>query len=288
MNRKIKSILSLAIIFFGIQVTYIPLVIVNEQLRHPPFALEIDPSEIPSGYSTSAVEGYADATQYFSVEGPTQYTEPPSYSAHWYKGSVSPWYLNPSTTTYLSVDIKTPNGLPGNGEFYYVLLSCIDSAGSYDQIGFSADYGHWGLTWSWTEVDFWGGYTYHYDPSAITLSTNTHYRFEMSLSNGYLTYSMSVGGWTEWTKTVYTGGTYFILNENAWVGIHLYTCFTNYEEIWYTDHQTPDFDFKFRNTQTASGYWDNWNVFDVNAPSGIGVTISTTHHYVYVTNPDAP
>ncbi len=208
----------------------------------------------------------------------------------WKKGSIAPWGgFNPPTTTYLSFDIKTPSSLPGSGEFYYVLLSVIDSAGSYDQVGFSADFGHWGLTWSWTSVDWLGGYTYHYDPSAITLAKNTWYKFEMAISNGYLTYSLVVGGWTEWTKTVYTGGSYFYLTNLVQVGIFTYPDFTNYEEVYYTDGDTPDFNFKFKNTQTSSDYWDDWNEYSAGSyPSGVGVTISETYHYVYVTNPDAP
>ncbi|MBD3158202.1 MAG: hypothetical protein GF309_05375 [Candidatus Lokiarchaeota archaeon] len=218
----------------------------------------------------------------------TDTPEPTVSGDGWYKGSIAYWYIFPPTSTYLSVEIKTPNGLCGSGEFYYVLLSCFDDAGSYNQIGFSADHGHWGLTWCWTEHDESGWIdTYHYDPSAIILDQDTNYHFEMSLDNGYLTYRLRVGGWIEWSKTVYTKGDYFILNRYAQVGWHTYMCFTNYEEVYDTDGQTPDFNFKFQNTQTANGYWDNWIELSQGAPAGVDVTISTTQHYVYVSNPDA-
>lgn len=240
-------------------------------------------STTPDNWSPYVLEGFT--SEWNSTDAPA----PTVSGGGWKKGSIAPWGgFWPPTTTYLCVDIKTPNGLSGSGEFYYVLLSCIDSAGSYDQIGFSACYGHWGLTWSWTSVDWLGGYTYHYDASAITLGSNTNYRFEMSLSNGYLTYNLVVGGWIEWTKRVYTGGSYFFLTCAVQVGIFTYDSFTNYEEVYYTDDQTPDFNFKFQSTQTLAGYWDSWNVYDIRAPAGVGVTISTTDHYVYVTNPDAP
>ncbi len=133
---------------------------------------------------------------------------------------------------------------------------------------------------------------YHYDASAITLSTDTSYMFEMYLNNGYLTYNLVVGGWINWTKTVYTGGSEFQLTDTWHVGIipwtGWYSCFTLYEEIYETDAQTPDFNFRFQSTQTAGGYWDSWNhLSSGNPPAGIGVTISTSYHYVWITNPDA-
>jgi len=217
-------------------------------------------------------------------------TPEPGFSAHWWRGTVCPWAMG--TTDYLCTTIRTPNGQPGSQEFYYVLISCFDDAGSYNQIGFSACYGHWGLTWSWTTPNWDGSMQYHYEASATTLSQDTSYMFEMYLDNGYLTYNLVVGGWTDWTKTVYTGGSEFQLTDTWHVGVipwtGWYSCLTLYEEIYETDAQTPDFNFKFQSTQTAGGYWDSWNQFSSeNPPSGIGVTISTSYHYVWITNPDA-
>ncbi len=195
------------------------------------------------------------------------------------------------TTQYLSTFIRTPNGEPGSDEFYYVLLSCFDNYASYDQIGFSADYGHWGLTWSWTTPNLDGSQTYHFDASAITLAPNTVYQFEMYISNGYLTFDLVVGGWTEWSKTVQTFGSQFELTDVWHWGLIPWAgwaeCFTLYEEAHQLDFPTPSFNFKFQSTQTLAGYWDSWNPLSSGCPPGIGVTISSSHHYVWITNPDA-
>jgi hypothetical protein len=68
---------------------------------------------------------------------------------HWYAGSVCTWSTN-HTARSISNTITIPYSQPRSDEFYYVLLSAWDNAGSYDQIGFSDYYGTWGLVYSWT------------------------------------------------------------------------------------------------------------------------------------------
>jgi hypothetical protein len=67
----------------------------------------------------------------------------------WYAGSQCTWNTSRSAQT-VGVTLTTPNSAPRSDEFYYVLLSVFDSAGSYDQIGFSNNHGSWGITNSWT------------------------------------------------------------------------------------------------------------------------------------------
>ncbi len=194
----------------------------------------------------------------------------------------------------LQVTIRTPNGDPGDNEFYYVLLSCFDNVGSYNQIGFSAINGHWGLTWSWTTHDFWGNLFYHYDADAKTLEKNTLYTFQMKFlpgSGDYMSYLLYEGGDLIWSKTVRNWGGYFILTDYVLVGFIIYKDTTNYEEVYETDADTPDFDFTFKSTKYYDNYvwkyFDDWNEFYHDAPPGVDVTISATWHYEQVSNPDA-
>lgn len=280
MKGESKSALRVVVIMLVISVAQFSISVYStyeQQVEPPPEAIQLTP------VSTNGSIAINETWMYQPPE--------PGFSAHWWKGTVCPWAMG--TTEYLTTYIKTPDGEPGDDEFYYVLLSCFDDAGSYNQIGFSAYNGHWGLTWSWTTHDFWGNLYYHYDASAITLDEDTTYQFEMYLDDGDLTYNLVVGGYTEWTKTVETGGSEFQLTNiwhvGSWPFSGWYTCFTLYEEVYDTDAKTPDFNFKFQSTQTLEGYWDDWDVYSAGSPpSGIGVTISETYHYVYITNPDAP
>ena len=227
--------------------------------------------EQTSNYAIPVIDGFSDV-EILNANGINISSAfvPSVSGGGWKKGSIAPSYWNPPTTTYLSVDITIPDDNPGSEEFYYILLSCIDSNGNGNQVGFSADYGHWGLTWCYTTHNWYGAYTYYYDPSAVTLTPGNSYRFEMFLSNGYLYFQLVVGGWTDWTKSVHTGANHFILNRFVQVGIYTYPCFTNYEEVFWTDATTPNFNFRFQNTQTLDDYWDSWIVYSARAPAGVG------------------
>ncbi len=274
MNKsKIKSLqfIGLVGILFGAQIALAFVLPVQANIGHPP----------PTAME---VQGQLSGNT-FRVES----TPPPGFSAHWYQGSIAPWSLFPPTSTYLSTSIKTPNGAPGSTEFYYVLLSCFNDIGSYCQIGFAAVDGHWGITWCWTE---WSGYTmiYNYDADAYTLSQNTQYNFIMYIAgDGDLEFSVYQGRTEIWDRSVNMDADYFLLTSTYWHGWGYPTlaCFTNYEEIYDTDAETPDFNFKFQYTTWTSGYWDSWNVLDVNSPPDCTTLISTASHYVWVINPDA-
>ena len=82
---------------------------------------------------------------------------------HWWAGTVSlHTYRN---AIYVSFQHTIPNKNPSTDEFIYVLISCYDTNGSYDQIGFVAnnDSGRWEIVYSWTTVNYVGGpLVYHF------------------------------------------------------------------------------------------------------------------------------
>ncbi len=104
----------------------------------------------------------------------------PSLSAYpgaplWYAGSACTWFTNHSAQT-IGMTITIPYSTPRSDEFYYVLLSAWDSAGSYDQIGFSNNYGTWGLTYSWTTGPA-NNLTFHYTANALAVITGSYIHF---------------------------------------------------------------------------------------------------------------
>jgi hypothetical protein len=115
---------------------------------------------------------------------------PPSFDAHWYAGSIYPTDAPPRRARIVSTRIEVPSSSPKSDEFYYVLLSAWDSAGSYDQIGFSNSYGVWGLTYCWTS-GLIGNPTYHYSPNARALSPGVTYTFSITVEGGVAHYAGS-------------------------------------------------------------------------------------------------
>jgi hypothetical protein len=158
-------------------------------------------------------------------------SEPPAYLAHWYAGSV---YLgateNKARTIYTSIEV--PNLMPRSDEFYYVLVSAWDSAGSYDQIGFSNTYGTWGLTYSWTNPT---ATTYYYSSNAKELSLGVEYTFYITTGGGltrFVVYQgtcddrVLVGGVPGcalvWSLVAPTGGNYLVV-QDYYAGYYGYT-----------------------------------------------------------------
>jgi hypothetical protein len=94
------------------------------------------------------------------------------YGGHWWAGSV---YRGKSQlSTWVTAAISVPSATPDSTEFYYVLLSIWDNTGSYDQIGFSDDYGVWGLTYSFTTGPC-TSLTYVYSPDVVALTPGQQY-----------------------------------------------------------------------------------------------------------------
>ncbi|MFI5419195.1 MAG: hypothetical protein ACHQ2Y_09945 [Candidatus Lutacidiplasmatales archaeon] len=162
------------------------------------------------------------------------------YFRHWYAGAQ---YSGPNrTASQLSVRVQLPDAVPSSTEFYYVLLSAWDSAGSYDQVGFSNDLGVWGWTTSFTTACA-GSYNYSANQRALT--PGVAYTFGMSLSNGTINFTVAAAGKTIASVTGTTGGTGFL--EQPWYSCGGTTWFgyENYEEVYYTVQKVPSFDFTF-------------------------------------------
>jgi|GEM_PF-3986863 len=204
----------------------------------------------------------------------------PSYTSHWYAGAV--WASsNQVTSTKLTTEIKIPSELPPSGDFYYVLVSVFDNGGSYDQLGISADFGVWGLTYSYTSNACAGSPTYYYNPGAISLKPGITYTFKMTFISGTLSFEVFQGTNQVWSLSVKTGGTYFVL-ANSYCGYYNYT---DYEEVYYTTYQPypsdssgAGFNFMFpvnKYYSSASFHSASWYAFlSGPAPTGVSTTIS--------------
>lgn len=220
---------------------------------------------------------------------------PPTYGTHWYAGSV---YLGaPGEATIVYASFKVPVSQPRSDEFYYVLLSVWDSAGSYDQIGFADNYGVWGLTYSWT-TGTPDNPTYIYTPDAITLIPG-EYTFSISTSDGFTTFSVvtgscdpatmstlpCTGGHRFWSLVAPTGGNYLRVQAYSFG----YYGYTDYEEIWDThaSHGSPNFNFFFYNNRWGStvdaSVYAQWNSWVTESMPG-NVVINVDGNTVYVHN----
>jgi hypothetical protein len=184
------------------------------------------------------------------------------------------------------MNIVVPTSAPGSDEFYYVLLSAWDSAGSYDQIGFSDDYGTWGLAYSWTSGTP-NNPIYHYSANAMALSLGTTYTFNITTVSGGTYFAVYQGSTIAWSYYAPTGGSYLILS-SAYSGYYDYT---DYEEVWQTSTPggAPAFDFYFYDnywiSTTKSSNAATWTAFSSAAPSNVVVVINGNS--VLVQNPGA-
>lgn len=261
----------------------------------------------PASVSFHNVEPpYATVLSYTPLDSNTATAPAPVVQGGgWKRGSIySLWVPAVIRASKVKFQMRIPNHVPGYHEFYYVLLSSFDSAGSYDQLGIACYLGEWNIAWCWTERDIWGFVTeYHYShdddniADRVVLPKYTYYYFTMEISYGYLTYIVDEIGGSDfyWSKTVQTGG-YWINLLRWWTMGWLYVMydgFTLYEEVYRTDTATPGADFKFKKTRyyeyligTYWKYFDGWAEYATGAhPGNVSITIQTTYHYVYVNNP---
>jgi hypothetical protein len=222
------------------------------------------------GQSFPVVSG---RTIFPTLAPPISPPQPPQYSTHWYAGSD---YQGPSETAQtINVTIRVPYSAPLSDEFYYVLLSAWTSNGSYDQLGFSNNYGTWGLTYSWTSgpVD---NPTYHYSSNAMPLSVGATYTFSITTEGGVTHFIAYQGSTQVWSLDAPTGGNYLVVS-SSYSG---YGDYMDYEEVWLTDTSggSPAFDFYFYdNYWLPIGGGENaatWTSFSSEAPSNVAVIIS--------------
>ncbi|MFQ5961962.1 MAG: hypothetical protein ACE5MG_11260, partial [Candidatus Methylomirabilales bacterium] len=189
---------------------------------------------------------------------------PPGFIAQWYAGAV---YLgNPTTTTSLQVDIQVPHDYPPSGDFYYVLLSVWDNNDAYDQIGFAATDGHWGLTWAALEVC---AEAIFFDPDAYVLSLGKTYTFKMEISAGLVTFSAYLGLTQVWSLSHFTGGTAFVLDDEYSCGGQTYRDYTDYEEVFdlvdeFEFGSLPSYSFFFSDNKAGGVSVTDWGRFTQN------------------------
>ena len=217
-------------------------------------------------------------------------SEPKAYGGHWYAGSVYCTSCASALTNWVLAEISVPSaGSSDSSEFYYVLLSIWDNAGSYDQIGYSGDNGVWGLTYSYTTGSC-SSPTYVYNPDYFSLTPGQEYLIAITTQNG-------PGTWLEVYTVSNTGAITLIFSLHAPTGATSpgleqasfycgYYDYTDYEEVYGTTTYTqPDpygapggFTWYFHeNCYGSSGCntytpWSAWKTS--NAPPGTKATIS--------------
>ena len=189
---------------------------------------------------------------------------PRVYSSHWWSGTDYSGLAR--NTTQAKVTLKIPDAVPSSSEFYYVLLSAWDNAGSYDQIGISNDYGTWGWTWSYTSNC---AGTFNYTPNQMALQRGVSYTFAMNISSKGLEFAVQkAGAWVGQVKAN-SGGTHFLMAA-------MYTCstgatyydYTDYEEVYYSVQTQPSFEFVFTANAGNNRTITNWSVFQTSGAYG--------------------
>jgi hypothetical protein len=201
------------------------------------------------------------------IVAPSSHGAPVSPLSHWYEGG----YYNGTTLApkLAKMTLKIPDAQPASGEFYYVLLSTWDNAGSYDQIGIANDFGTWGWTWSYTS--FCAG-SYNYTPNQMPLQRGAMYTFTMTIAKGNVTFVVAQGSHVVGTIVGKSGGTQFSMQSfYSCSGVSYYD-YTDYEEIYSTTQAMPSFDFAFTKNFVSNGTVTNWSVFG-SPPSGVATSL---------------
>jgi hypothetical protein len=199
--------------------------------------------------------------------------------------------------SWVITEISVPSAdAPDSSEFYYVLLSIWDKAGSYDQIGFTDDFGVWGLAYSWTSGPC-SSPTYNYNPDYFSLTPGQEYLFAITTVGAPNTdleaYTVSTTGaitlifdLSAPTQVSNPG----LEQKSSYCGYYDYT---DYEEVFGTTSYTqPEpygapggFQWYFHenlNAPTSPPPWTftTWKAFKTsNAPPGTSAKIGTYSGY---------
>ena len=193
----------------------------------------------------------------------------PLYSGHYWFGVQ--YSGSNGTATSISVPVSVPEDRPQNN-FYYVLTSVWDSAGSYDQIGFANNHGSWVVAYSTspycagTNHNTWNT-VYNYTPF---LSIGSTYIFNMSLAAGYVDFVVG-----NWSATIYTGASTFYTNNTYTCDSKLWYGFTEYEEIYNSPSSAPPYQFVFGQTLVNNQTDMSWTRMSDNSPSWLTVVITS-------------
>ena len=206
--------------------------------------------------------------------GPIPWRATPAFFGHYWTGGV--FSGTPTTATSMSVEIPVPADNPESGDFYYVLLSTWDDAGSYDQVGFTNDAGVWGLTYSYTSPC---AGAYYYNPDAHNLAMGVSYTFAMSIRSGDITFSATAAGASApvWKSTFTSGGKAFEIHGSCRCSGGTFFGLTDYEEVYQTTAPEPPYEYYFVNTTANASLLSNWSGFSIGGgPSQIAIGINTT------------
>ncbi|HTP53962.1 MAG TPA: hypothetical protein VML94_03230 [Thermoplasmata archaeon] len=181
----------------------------------------------------------------------------PPYDGHYYSGAVYAGSNRNSTELRVTERIPDDFSATHGGNFYYVMLSVWDNAGSYDQLGFADAYGTWGLAYSTTSAC---GGTYYYSPAAIELQRGAAYTFEMTIAAGHvhMTAVPAGGAVPIWSLTADTGGSEFLLATTYSCGGVAYYDYTDYEEVYETPGPRVPYDLTFDNNSIMGGPASAW------------------------------
>lgn len=224
-----------------------------------------DGAAVPGARGPAVVDGSAHAPHPWLVPvSPAPSAGPALYTTHYWAGA---YYSGSSgTSTQLSTTVTIPTAVPSSSEFYYVLLSAWDSAGSYDQVGFTNDYGHWGFTYSYTTSC---AGTYYYNPSYVTLTRGWTYTFTMNLSGtGNLTFAAKHAGSYVVSYTAASGGKHFLDQGTYSCNSASYYDLTDYEEAYAVVQPMPSFDYFFKSNAASNASVTAWA--SLGAPPGGG------------------
>jgi hypothetical protein len=98
---------------------------------------------------------------------------PATVGGTWFAGGL--FSGKSSLQTWVLSEISVPS-TPSSGviEFYYVPMDIYDNGGSLDVVGFSGDYGTWGLAYQYTTGPCTSP-TYHTNPDYMTLAGGQEY-----------------------------------------------------------------------------------------------------------------
>ncbi|MDE1860902.1 MAG: hypothetical protein KGH72_04275 [Candidatus Micrarchaeota archaeon] len=224
-----------------------------------------------------------------SAQSSAQSAPPPSQQAHWYGGAITA--ENNTQAASITTTLQIPPYPLSTPNFYYVLMSAWDSAGSYDQIGFADNNGQWGLAYSWTTGPP-SNLSYHFSPEAMPLISGDMYTFNIIAQSGYTQFLAYQGSNEVWSIIEPTGARYMNLSTYNYGG---FLGYTDYQEIWNISQPSgvdaPPYDFNFTANRwtTASGITipSFWNKFNYSTTGVIpnGFNVQLINDSVNVNNP---
>jgi YVTN family beta-propeller protein len=210
---------------------------------------------------------------------PIPVRRPPTFSGHYYAGGEYTGRAEHGKA--IQVELRVPNDSANSSSFYYVILSAWDNAGSYDQVGFAADFGTWGLAYSTTS---YCATTYYYSADAEALQQGENYLFGMVISAGNvtLTAAYASNGTSIWNRTADTGGTQFVISDEYTCDSETYYDYTDYEEVYESAGPVLPYDYFFQNNSVGGSLVDNWSIYLYSSP--ISVTVVFEYSNVTIEN----